>query len=64
MYQSGRLSQKFNILTRRSQNLSINIFNERITNRIQILLPPKDFEKLRLIFINIKLDEDESEINK
>ncbi len=64
MYRSDRLGQKSNILIRRSQDLSINISNERITNRTRILLSFKRFEKLRPIFMNTKFNEDELEVDK
>jgi hypothetical protein len=38
--------------------------DERITNRLQILLPPKRFKKLRPIFLDIELNKNKLEINK
>ena len=46
-YRPGRLGQKPDALTRRSQDLPASALDERIANRTRILLPPERFEKLR-----------------
>ena len=38
--------------------------DKQITNQLWILLPPKRFKKLYLIFLNIKLNKNKLKINK
>jgi len=64
VYRPGRLGQKPDALTRRSQDLPSDTSDERITNRTRILLPPERFERLRPIFTDIDLNQDESDIDK
>jgi transposase InsO family protein len=63
-YRPGRLGQKPDALTRRSQDLPADASDERIANRSRILLPPERFEKLRPMFMDAELDQNELEIDK
>jgi transposase InsO family protein len=49
-YRPGKQGQKPDALTRRTQDLPANSSDERIANRLRILLPPERFEKIRLVF--------------
>src|SRR5205814_3248828 len=64
MYRPGKMGQKPDALTRRSQDLPANASDERIANRTRILLPPERFEKLRLVFSNANFNERESEVDR
>ena len=63
-YQSGKQDQKFDMLTWQSQDLSVNADDKWIVNWFQILLFPEWFEKIQLVFMNHKLNEEKAEINK
>src|SRR5437667_1473928 len=63
-YRPGKQGQKPDALTRRSQDLPANANDERIANRFRVLLPPERFEKIRLVFTDHELNEEEAEIDK
>ena len=52
------------MLTQQSQDLPVNFSDERIANQLQILLSSKQFEKIQLVFTNLKLAQDEDDIDK
>jgi RNase H-like domain found in reverse transcriptase/Reverse transcriptase (RNA-dependent DNA polymerase)/Integrase zinc binding domain/Integrase core domain/Chromo (CHRromatin Organisation MOdifier) domain/Aspartyl protease len=64
MYRPGKQGQKPDALTRRSQDLPANSSDERIANRLRVLLPPERFEKIRLVFTDPELNEDMTETDK
>ena len=52
------------MLTQQLQDLLTNADNKQIMNQFQVLLFSEQFEKIQLVFINYKLNEKKTEINK